>query len=386
MTIKLTKQEVLRSLPAIDKLLADKSIENYFDVFDREIVSYICRKVVEDFRQDILIGKLRHITPSKVFSRIIDRLEQERLCNFSHVINATGVVLHTNLGRAPLSQKAKESVIASAFDYSNLEYRLNEGARGTRQEHLKELLCMLTGAEDAYVVNNNAGAVMLVLNTLGFGKEVIVSRGHLIEIGGSFRLPDVMKKSNAKMIEVGSTNKTHLKDYAQAINPQTSLLFFTHWSNFAMIGFVENPTRTELVELGKQYNLPVVEDLGSGSLINLEKYGLIHEPTPQESLKAGVAVVTFSGDKLTGGPQAGIIVGKREFVDKIRKNQMARALRIDKMTVAALEATLKHYLKEEEAVRQIPILRMLTMKTADIATRAQKLYQILKGLVDGRVF
>lgn len=378
MTSNSSKHNLLRSLPGIDKILFDNRIQAYFHIFSRDVVTTVAREVVESYREKILREAIDSLTFSSIIESVVEKLEQERDYSFRKVINATGVILHTNLGRSPLSKKAREAVINSAFDYCNLEYRLDEGVRGSRQEHLESLLCQLTGAEAAYVVNNNAGAVMLTLNSLSMGKEVIVSRGHLIEIGGSFRLPGVMAKSGAQMVEVGATNRTHLSDYEEAITPATALLFFTHWSNFAMVGFVENPSRKELVDLGDKHDLPVIEDLGSGSLLDLETFGLRHEPTPQESLEAGVSVVTFSGDKLLGGPQAGIILGKKEFLDKIRKNPMARALRIDKMTIPALEATLKHYLSENEPIDNIPILRMMTLSKADIEARAVEFYEKLK--------
>jgi L-seryl-tRNA(Ser) seleniumtransferase len=294
------------------------------------------------------------------------------------VINATGVILHTNLGRAPLCTDAIERVAAVAGCYSNLEYNLDKGERGLRYDIVKGLLRAVSGAEDAIVVNNNAAAVMLVLNSLAEQKEAIVSRGELVEIGGEFRIPDVMEKSGAILREVGTTNRTRLADYEKAISGDTGLILKVHTSNFRIVGFTENADRRLLVELGKKHGLPVVEDLGSGCFIELDRYGLEREPTVRDSLSAGVDVVTFSGDKLLGGPQAGVILGKRKFLEKIAKNPLNRALRIDKMTLAALEGTLVNYLRPEDAVQEIPVLRALTEPLSLVKKRAKKLLAMLE--------
>ncbi len=268
-------------------------------------------------------------------------------------------MIHTNLGRSLLAKEAIENVIKVSENYSNLEYDLKQGKRGSRYSHVEELIKKVTGAEAAMVVNNNAAAVMLALNTLCEEKEAIVSRGQLVEIGGSFRVPDVMKFSRAHLVEVGTTNRTHLYDYENNINENTGVLLKVHTSNFKIMGFTEEVSSEEMVQLGEKYKLPVMEDIGSGTLVDFSKYGFTYEPTVQSSLEKGVDVVTFSGDKMLGGPQAGIIVGKKKYIDKMKKNQLTRALRIDKMTLAALEGTLKYYIDEKEAIENIPTLNMI---------------------------
>jgi len=298
------------------------------------------------------------------------------------VINATGVVLHTNLGRAPLAPEALKHIAEIAGGYSNLEFDLTFGERGSRYEHVEKILCQMTGAESALVVNNNAGAVFLALNSLAEGKEVIVSRGQLVEIGGSFRIPDVMKKSGAHLVEVGTTNRTHLEDYERAIDERTALLLKVHTSNFRILGFTAEVSLKDLVALGRAKGLPVLEDLGSGCLLDLSPYGIAKEPTVQEALTAGVDLVTFSGDKLLGGPQAGIILGRKPYLDLIGKNPLSRALRIDKLTLAGLEFTLRVYGNQAEAVAGIPVLRMLTCPLDSLERRAKRLLRQWKGKID----
>ena len=293
--------------------------------------------------------------------------------NFQTVINGTGIVLHTNLGRACLSEKAAAAASDAARRYSTLEYNVSTGGRGLRYSHVEELICRLTGAESALVVNNNAAAVLLTLSALTQGGEVPVSRGELVEIGGSFRVPDIMEACGAQLKEVGTTNKTHLFDYERAICPETKALMKVHTSNYRIVGFTEKPTLAEMVELGHKYDLPVIEDLGSGSLVNLEQFGLHDEPTVQDSVRAGVDVVSFSGDKLLGGPQAGIIVGKKEMIARLQSHPLKRALRADKMTLAALEATLRLYLHPEALSEKLPTLRLLTRSAEVIQIQAQRL-------------
>ncbi|MBI5664030.1 MAG: L-seryl-tRNA(Sec) selenium transferase [Nitrospirae bacterium] len=300
------------------------------------------------------------------------------------LINATGVVIHTNLGRAILSDKAIANVAATAGGYSNLEYEISKGKRGKRYSHIKDIIRELTGAEDAIVVNNNAAAVLICLDTFARGREVIVSRGELVEIGGSFRVPEVMKSSGAILREVGTTNKTHLSDYENAVCGNTGLLMKVHQSNYKVIGFTEEVPVEMLVKLGKEFNVPVVDDLGSGCLISLEKFGIYGEPTVQDVVKQGADLVTFSGDKLLGGPQAGIIVGKEKLIQQIQKNPMLRALRIDKMTFAALEATFMQYLDEEKALMEIPTVRMLTKPLGVIRKRAGRILASLKKSLSGQ--
>jgi L-seryl-tRNA(Ser) seleniumtransferase len=296
------------------------------------------------------------------------------------VINATGVVVHTNLGRSILSRKAIERVAEAAGSYSNLEYDIPAGERGKRHVHVEGILTRLTGVEAATAVNNNAAAVLLCLNSIARGKEVIVSRGELVEIGGSFRVPDVMERSGAKLCEVGTTNKTHLKDYEKAINENTGLLLKVHTSNYKIVGFTKEVEPDELVKLGRKHNLPVMWDLGSGSFVDLSTYGAGGEPTVQQAANSGVDVLTFSGDKLPGGPQAGMILGKKTWIDPIRSNPLARALRIDKLTLAALDATLSQYLDMDRAVRDIPTLWMLTQPLSEIERKAELLSSGIKAL------
>ena len=296
------------------------------------------------------------------------------------MVNATGVVVHTNLGRSLLARRALERLIEINRTYSNLEYDLDVGARGSRYVHVDRILCELTGAEASLVVNNNAAAVLLCLQTMAAGREVVVSRGQLVEIGGSFRIPDVMARSGAILREVGATNKTHLHDYEGAITSETALLLKVHTSNFAVVGFHQEVPLKDLRELGDRYHLPVMEDLGSGSLVDYSRYGLPKEPTVQEALAEGVDLVTFSGDKLLGGPQAGIILGKAEFVERCRTNPTNRALRVDKLTLGALEATLELYREPEKALAEIPTLAMITAPYERLRERANRLATRLKKL------
>jgi L-seryl-tRNA(Ser) seleniumtransferase len=300
------------------------------------------------------------------------------------VINATGVVIHTNLGRSPLAAACREQLLDVAAHYNTLEYDLAKGERGSRQDHLEGLLQELTGCEAALVVNNNAAAVLLALRALAAGREVIISRGQLVEIGGSFRLPDIMAESGAILREVGTTNKTHLKDYERAITTETAMLLKVHPSNFRITGFTHAVELPELVELGRRYGLPVVEDLGSGCLVDLSRYGLEWEPTVQETLKAGADLVTVSGDKLLGGPQAGLALGNRELVATLKQYPLTRALRPDKMTLAALEATLRLYLDEPQALAALPTLRMLTRPVAELDREARLLARLLRQRLRGR--
>ena len=302
---------------------------------------------------------------------------QPRLCR---VINATGVVIHTNLGRSPLHPSALHHMIEIARTYSNLEYDLNLGERGSRYTHVEEILCRLSGAESAMVVNNNAGAVLLSLNAIAEGREVIVSRGELVEIGGAFRIPDVMRRSGALLREVGTTNRTYLSDYQKAICPQTALLLKVHTSNFRVTGFTSDVPLQELVELGSQHHLPVMNDLGSGCFVDLTQLGLEKEPTVQEAIQTGVDVITFSGDKLLGGPQGGIILGKKSILDLIKTNPLTRALRIDKLTLAALESTLLLYLDEKRAMQEVPTLQILGLDKNRLNRRGRRLLKRLSGM------
>lgn len=354
-------KELLRKLPKIDELLKDENIEKLLKANSRTLVVESLRQSIEFFRNGILKGSVTSITTEGVIDLSIDFLKEKNKMHLRRVINGTGTVIHTNLGRSILSEKAIKNVIEVAVNYNNLEYDISDGKRGSRYSHIEEIIKKVTGAEAAMVVNNNAAAIMLVLDTLAKEKEVIVSRGELVEIGGSFRIPEVMKFSGAKLVEVGTTNRTHLYDYENNITENTGVFLKVHTSNFKVMGFTEAVSIEEMVKLGEEHNIPVIEDIGSGVLVDFKKYGFTYEPTVQESISKGIDVVTFSGDKMLGGPQAGIIVGKKKFIDKMKKNQLTRALRVDKMTLAALEGTFKYYVEEKDAIENIPSLNMILM-------------------------
>jgi L-seryl-tRNA(Ser) seleniumtransferase len=380
------RQEVLRKIPSVDEILSRPEISDLIKTYPRNVVVETIRSCLKELREKLLREDGLSGVDESFFS--LDRLyplfkgelERQTRPRLRRVINATGVVIHTNLGRSPLHPSAIQHLIDVSRAYSNLEYNLDRGERGSRYDHVEEILCRLSGAESAMAVNNNAGAVLLVLNTLAEGKEVVVSRGELVEIGGAFRIPDVMKRSYALLREVGTTNRTHLDDYQEAIGPQTALLLKVHTSNFRVVGFTSDVALPELIQLGKQHHLPVMDDLGSGCLIDLTRYGLLKEPTVQEVMKTGVDVVTFSGDKLLGGPQAGIILGKKEVLDLVKANPLTRALRIDKLTLAALESTLLLYLDEKKAMEEIPTLQMLTFDRVRLKRRGKRLLKRLAGI------
>ncbi|NFM47072.1 L-seryl-tRNA(Sec) selenium transferase [Clostridium botulinum] len=375
------KKQLLRNLPKIDELLKEEIVNRYLQENSRTLVVDSLRQSIDHYRGEILKNNIDSFTKENVVNYFIDTLEENKSTKFKKVINATGVVIHTNLGRSLLAKEAIENVVKVSENYSNLEYDLKEGKRGSRYSHVEELIKKVTGAEAAMVVNNNAAAVMLALNTLCEEREAIVSRGQLVEIGGSFRVPDVMKFSRAHLVEVGTTNRTHLYDYENNINENTGVLLKVHTSNFKIMGFTEEVSSEEMVQLGGKYKLPVMEDIGSGTLVDFSKYGFTYEPTVQSSLEKGVDVVTFSGDKMLGGPQAGIIVGKKKYIDKMKKNQLTRALRIDKMTLAALEGTLKCYIDEKEAIENIPTLNMILSSKDIHKIRAQRLKRRLQNNV-----
>lgn len=370
-------KEILRKLPKIDAFIEKEEIEPLIHEHSRITVVEALREALDSLRRDILEGNIIDFDDSEVFLRLRGLIKKKEAYKLKKVVNAAGIVIHTNLGRSLLSDRAADRVQEIIKGYSNLEYDLEKGCRGSRYSNVEEILKKVTGAEAALVVNNNAAAVMLVLNTLCSNREVIVSRGQLVEIGGSFRIPEVMKFSGATLIEVGTTNRTHSFDYENSITENTGALMKVHTSNYKIMGFTDEVTIEELKAIAERFSLPLIEDIGSGVLINLEKYGLTHEPTVQESIEKGVDVLTFSGDKMLGGPQAGIIVGKKCYIDKIKKNQLTRALRVDKMTLAALEGTLKSYLHEEEAIKEIPTLSMMLMEPEVIMARAQKLMSML---------
>jgi L-seryl-tRNA(Ser) seleniumtransferase len=376
-------KEMLRSLPAVDELLRQEAISEAVETYPRTLVVRAVRNVLDRKRQAVLNG--RAVLDSQGFE--LATLVKEILAEIKHlasftlrrVINGTGIIVHTNLGRSLLCQDALERLQFIGSGYSNLEYDLEAGSRGSRYVHAETILCEITGAEGALVVNNNAGAVVLVLNTLAQGKEVVVSRGQLVEIGGSFRIPDIMSRSGARLREVGCTNRTHLSDYEKAIGPETALLLDVHASNYQIVGFTAEVGLEELVELGRKHAVPVMQDLGSGCFVDVTPFGLQGEPLVQDTVGSGADVITFSGDKLLGGTQAGIILGKREFIAELRRNPLTRALRVDKLTLAALEATLRLYRDEDTAIQAIPTLRMIATDQKTLADRAHGLVQALRA-------
>ena len=357
----------LQDLPSVDELARG---------VDDPLAVDAARRVIERAREEIRAGS----DPGDLGERLRAELEGARRPRLRRVLNATGVIVHTNLGRAPLPEAAVERVRATASGYSNLEYDLDAGARGSRQDHVVSVLRRLTGAEGALVVNNNAAAVLLALAALAEGREVVVSRGELLEIGDGFRIPDVLTRSGARLVEVGTTNRTHAADYERAIGPETALLLRVHQSNFRVVGFTELPSTEELAAVAGRHALPLVEDLGSGALLPLHD-----EPQVRDALVAGADLVCFSGDKLLGGPQGGIVVGRAELVERLRRHPLQRALRADKLTLAALEGTLALYLDPERALREVPVLRMLAEPAEAIRTRAGRLAELTGGAVEETV-
>lgn len=371
---------LLRELPSIDRLLKHVNCVSLLTRYAREYVTEQCRMVLDQLRAEIRQGsRAIDVGEESIIERIENCIVTDSQPGHTRVVNATGTILHTNLGRALLSQAAIDAMLAVADHPINLEYDLVVGKRGKREETLEELLVHLTGAEAATVVNNNAAAILLGLNTLAEGKEVIVSRGELIEIGGSFRIPEIMAKSGAILKEVGSTNRTHPADYENAINEKTALLLKVHTSNYKVVGFTAEVTLEELVAIGKKHNLPVMEDLGSGALIDLSKYGLPKEPIVADRIQAGADVVTFSGDKILGGPQAGLMVGKKALIGRMSKNHLQRALRCGKLTLAALEATLRRYRQSPDIVQEIPTLRAFTRPLEEIRALGDQLLPKLQA-------
>ena len=377
----MNKNLLYRSIPKVDVLLEDEAVKEMIEQYSRDSVMEAIHIEMDKLRK--FIGQCEEEEKTKdQIALLKEHIELTVAAmhtpNMKMVINGTGTILHTNLGRAPIGRKHMERVAALATGYSNLEYNLEAGRRGERYAHFEKLLCKITGAEAAMAVNNNAAAVMLVLSSLAKGGEVVVSRGELVEIGGKFRIPDVMEQSGAILVEVGTTNKTHYDDYEDAITEETKALLKVHTSNYRIVGFTDTVGIDELIPLAKEHGLPVIEDLGSGVLIDLSKYGITYEPTVQESIAKGADVVCFSGDKLLGGPQAGIIIGKKKYIDKMKKNQLTRALRIDKFTAATLELVLQEYLSEENAIQNIPVLRMITKSLEEVTNEARTLSRMLK--------
>ena len=379
----MNKNMLYRSIPKVDVLLENPDIVTLIENHHRDVVVDVIREEIDKLRNFIKENDDVNLIEEKINNLIENiKISTEKVYsyNIKKVINGTGTILHTNLGRAIISKKHADYLSEVVTSYSNLEYNLEEGKRGERYSHFEKLICKITGAEAAMAVNNNAAAVMLVLSSMAAEKEVIVSRGELVEVGGKFRIPDVMKSSNAHLVEIGTTNKTHLEDYEDAISENTGAFLKVHTSNFKILGFTESVSIEELCKLGREKDIPVIEDIGSGVLIDLSKYGLEYEPTVQDSIKAGVDVVSFSGDKLLGGPQAGIIVGKKKYIDKMKKNPLTRAFRIDKFTATILEMIFHEYLNEEDAIKSIPVLSLITKDLKEIEKNANALFNKIENL------
>lgn len=390
------RTDLLRALPQVEELMQAAPMRALENIIPRVMLVDCARAAVDAQRKRILAGEAETVDAEAILTTACNSALATLRPSLRRVINATGVVIHTNLGRSPLAESAVQAVVEAARGYSTLEYSVTNMARGSRHAHVEHLICTLTGAEAAIAVNNNAAAVMMVLAEFAADHEAIVSRGELVEIGGSFRVPDIMAQSNARMVEVGTTNKTHPADYERALTPDTAMLLKVHPSNYRMIGFTESVSKTDLRRIADSENtrrhaagldvpdVLVYEDQGSGAFIHLDVFGEYAEPTVRESLQGGCDLVSFSGDKLLGGPQAGIVVGKKEYIDRLKKHPLARALRLDKMTLAALEATLRLYLDPEAALREIPTLRMLTEDATVVRERAEALMHALRKRVAPR--
>ena len=371
---------LLTNIPKVDKVLEWQDIKAMREHYSRPVLLKAVRTVLAELRSEALRGgaDLQSFAEDAVTGRIMKELAAASAFSLRRVVNGTGVVIHTNLGRSPLPETVRQSLNDIAFGYSNLEFDLEKGTRGSRNSHVEDILCELTGAEAALVVNNNAAAVLLALSSQAAGGEVVVSRGELVEIGDSFRIPDVMRQSGAVLREVGATNRTHPGDYRSAVTTNTGLLLKVHASNFAVVGFTSEVSVQELVAMGREFSLPVMADVGSGNLVDFRGLFGVGEPTVQEFVRAGVDIVTFSGDKLLGGPQAGIIVGRKNCLDPMRKHPLLRAVRIDKLTLVALEGVLRLYRDEHQALAHIPTLRMLTVTPAELKARGRGLLQRLR--------
>lgn len=372
-------KQLLSKIPSINKILMTDKVKELLEEYPEIFVKDIVKKEVNNIKNDILQEKLKEVPAmDEIVQKLCLEVKNKDKLSLRRIVNATGTILHTNLGRSLLSERVKENLTEIAFNYSNLEFNIDEKKRGSRYSHLIDIIKRLTDAEDVLVVNNNAAAVMLTLNTLTQGKEIVVSRGELVEIGGAFRIPEIIKLSGGVSCEIGTTNKTHLKDYINAINENTAVLLKVHTSNYKITGFTEAVSNKEVADLAHENGLIAINDLGSGQFVDFTPYGLPYEPTVKEVLDSGMDIVTFSGDKLLGGPQAGIIVGKKKYIEAMKKNQLTRALRVDKMTIAALEATLKLYLDEKTALKEIPTLRMISISEEELREKAEKFTEIIK--------
>ncbi len=377
----MNKNDVLRKIPQVDELLKDEKLSSLVSTIPHDFLVSCIREVIVDVRSAIISGVENDIDKDNIIEKIINKVGKKSKRSLRKVINATGTILHTNLGRSILSHDATKAMLDIALNYNNLEYDLKNGTRGNRQSHIEKILTDVTGAEAAMVVNNNAAATILVLAALAEGKEVIISRGELIEIGDSFRLPDVMAESKAILKEIGSTNKTKLNDYVDAIDSEkTAAILKAHTSNYKIVGFTEQADLKDLVALGKKEDIPVIYDMGNGLMVDLNDYG-IDEPTVKSLVKEDADVVLFSGDKLLGGPQAGIIIGRAKYIAKMKKHPLARAFRVDKFTLAALNSTLFEYYDEKRAKKNIPILNMITISNADLEKKAKVIFDSLKAKI-----
>lgn len=386
----MNKRDILRRIPKVDEVLQKEPLFVFFEEMGQTVVTEAARNCIDNLRAEILAltdetcesFDETKLTTDAVCESVITELNENDTNNLIAAINATGTILHTNLGRAPLCKEAVENVVRVSRGYSNLEYDVKAGHRGSRHDIVSKVLCELTGAEDAMMVNNNASATMLVLSAMAEGKECVVSRGELVEIGGAFRIPDIMEQSGATLKEVGTTNKTKIGDYEKAYNEERTGAFMkVHKSNYDVVGFTEEATLEQLVELGKEKNVPVIYDMGNGLMVDMSAYGLA-EPNVPASLNTGIDVILFSGDKLLGGPQAGIIAGKAEWIQKMKKHPLARAIRVDKMTFAAMEETLKKYRDEKVALRDIPVLSMISASKEDMKAKAESLKAVIENNTD----
>ena len=372
-------QDILRRIPKIDEVLQNQRLVLFYGTTPRSVIVESVRETIDNLRKEILSGNTEGLDNEEaLMDEIVDSIIAKKKKTLRRVINATGVVLHTNLGRAQLSKAAAQAVMDIADNYSTLEYDLKKGTRGSRQDIVENIVKKVTGAEAAMVVNNNAAATMIVLASMARGKEVVVSRGELVEIGGSFRIPEVMSESGAILREVGATNKTKVSDYERAYDPELTAAFMkVHTSNFRIIGFTEDVSLPDMVALGREKGVPVIYDMGNGLMVDLQRYG-VNEPTVMDALKADPDVILFSGDKLLGGPQGGIIIGKKKYIDQMKKHPLARAFRVDKMTLAALEATFYQYLDMDKAMKEIPTLAMISASREELQDKAADLIRTLQ--------